>query len=1096
MCGNAISTINLDFIYYNVQSYDIVINEIFADPDPAVNLPEFEYIEIFNISEFDIDLSGWKLKLGTTEKDFPDYILDSAAYVTICSATAGEYLSIYGNVLEFSSFPTIANSGTAIAILDENNILIDSLNFTDDWYADEEKEDGGWSLEKIDPLNNCSGITNWKASEDANGGTPGAENSVFASNIDAEAPVVEEIEIISNNQLKLIFNEPLNQSIAVEKLNYSVSNGIGNPSSIILSTNTMEVELLFSTSFNDGESSTLSLENIEDLCGNAISTINLDFIYYNVQSYDIVINEIFADPDPAVNLPEFEYIEIFNISEFDIDLSGWKLKLGTTEKDFPDYILDSAAYVTICSATAGEYLSIYGNVLEFSSFPTIANSGTAIAILDENNILIDSLNFTDDWYADEEKEDGGWSLEKIDPLNNCSGITNWKASENANGGTPGTENSVFASNIDIEAPVVEFVEVMSKSQIKVIFNEAIIKTTLENNLNYSVNNGIGNPVSLLLSDDLTEVDLLFLNSFIEGDNLSLTIADLIDNCGNPIVSTGIDFTYHVVLANDIVINEIMVDPEPAIGLPEFEYIEIFNTTDYDISLTNWTIMVGSSVKTFSTEILEAHDFLILCSETAAPDLQTFGTVLAFSSFPSLSNSEQTLTLRNSKEEIISTISYTDEWYKDEYKAEGGWSLEQIDPINPCGGENNWIASESTFGGTPGQINSVNASNPDLDAPELLRISVINNDSIQLFFSETIDSISAMKTGIYSVNQSIGNPITIDLIGVDYKSLILEFADEFVENTLYTLEISGEIADCAGNEISGRNTAQFAMPGVVEENDLIINEILFNPLPDGFDFIEIYNRSNKTIDLQELYVATYDMDEGGFKSVEQIIEEGYLLFPGYFVVLSEDPELVKQQYYSSNTDAFIKIKNPPSLNDDEGSIYLLDKWQNVIDFMKYTESMQFSLLATSEGVSLERINYERSSEDKTNWHSASEIVGFATPAYENSQFMELEDIKDEVNIEPEVFSPDNDGFDDFANISFTFDEPGYVANIKIYDSKGRLIKYLANNKLLGIEGVITWDGLDEKNQKTPVGIYVVFIEVFDLDGNVKQFKKSVVVAAKW
>ncbi|PLX13788.1 MAG: hypothetical protein C0597_11145 [Marinilabiliales bacterium] len=159
-------------------------------------------------------------------------------------------------------------------------------------------------------------------------------------------------------------------------------------------------------------------------------------------------------------------------------------------------------------------------------------------------------------------------------------------------------------------------------------------------------------------------------------------------------------------------------------------------------------------------------------------------------------------------------------------------------------------------------------------------------------------------------------------------------------------------------------------------------------------------------------------------------------------------------------------------------------------------MDFDLLATTEGVSLERINYDRETDDKTNWHSASELVGFATPGYENSQFKELQDFDDLVIIDPEIFSPDNDGFEDFTNISFTLDEPGYVANIKIYDSKGRLIRYLSNNQLLGIDGIITWDGLDDRDQKAPVGIYVIFIEIFDLNGIVKQYKKSVVLAAKW
>ena len=354
----------------------------------------------------------------------------------------------------------------------------------------------------------------------------------------------------------------------------------------------------------------------------------------------------------------------------------------------------------------------------------------------------------------------------------------------------------------------------------------------------------------------------------------------------------------------------------------------------------------------------------------------------------------------------------------------------------------------------------------------------------------------MKTNIYIVDNGIGNPIYIDLNEPDYKSLTLEFSNAFENNILYILEISGGITDCAGNEISEGNTAQFSIPELPEENDIVINEILFNPLPDRVDFVEIYNRSEKTIDLAKVLIASFDDEEMDFSSIERITTEGYLIFPEEYLVLTENPERVKQDYVTTNPDGFVQVDNLPSYNDDEGRVMLLDEQQNIIDNVEYSEDMHFALLATNEGVSLERINYNRPSDDKTNWHSASELVGFATPAYENSQFMESENLEDDVTVEPEVFSPDNDGFEDIANINFTFDEPGYVANIKIFDSRGRLIRYLANNQLLGIDGVITWDGLDDKSQKAPVGIYVVFIEVFDLEGNVKQYKKSIVLAAKW
>lgn len=1084
------------FTYFVPEPFDVVVNEVMADPNPVVELPDYEYIEIKNTTGFDINLSGWKLKVGTSVRDFPDYVLNSDSYLSLCSAIAYAGLSVYGNALGFTSFPTVTNAGTSVVIFDEKNVVIDSINFTTGWYNDSYKDDGGWSIERIDPLNTCSGITNWKASEDLKGGTPGTVNSVFASNMDTEVPAIQKIKIIADNQIKLIFDEPLLQLEAENNSNYSVNNRLGNPTTAVLNTNLLEVDLTFSTTFTDETSYTITIVNLEDFCGNAMSSTNFDFIYYEIKPFDVVINEILADPDPVVGLPEFEYLEIYNSSDFNVDLSGWKLKAGTSLKDFPDSVLASSSYAILCSATSAEYLGAYGKVIGFLSFPSISNSGASILIYDNKNVVIDSINYTTDWYNDSEKENGGWSIERIDPLNVCSSITNWKASVDAKGGTPGTENSVFASNIDNIPPEIVNLEIVSGNQLRIIFNEPITEETLLEKTNYTINNSVGNPFSVAVSSDLKEIELLFLSAFPERTELTLSIENLSDECGNTTSGLFYDFIYYLVQPFDIVINEIMTDPEPAMALPEFEYIEIYNISDFSISLSDWMLSVGSTIRSLSSATIDPDSYLILCNTEAAAELQGFGDVLVVSGFPSLANTGQTIILQNKSGEIISRVSYSDDWYQNEFKAEGGWSLEQIDPMNPCGGENNWIASENEAGGTPGQINSVNASNPDIEAPELLRITVVDDKKIQLFFNESIDSLLAMQTGIYSVDNSIGNPIYVDITGPFYKSVILEFGSTFDQNVLYTLEIAGGIFDCAGNEIADKNTAQFSIPFLPEGNDLVINEILFNPLPDGFDFVEVYNRSDKTIDLKDLLIASYNDEEVDYTSIKLITDEGYLIFPGEYVVLTENPDAVMSQYTTTNPKGFLKLADLPAYNDDKGRVILLDKQQNIIDNFGYDEDMQFALLATNEGVSLERINFNRPTEDNSNWHSASQLVGFATPAYENSQFMELENIVDDVQIKPEIFSPDNDGFEDIANISFTFDEPGYVANIKIYDSKGRLIKYLANNQLLGIDGIFSWDGLDDKNQKAPVGIYIIFIEIFDLDGYVKQYKKSLVVAAKW
>src|SRR6185295_10814424 len=108
-------------------------------------------------------------------------------------------------------------------------------------------------------------------------------------------------------------------------------------------------------------------------------------------------------------------------------------------------------------------------------------------------------------------------------------------------------------------------------------------------------------------------------------------------------------------------------------------------------------------------------------------------------------------------------------------------------------------------------------------------------------------------------------------------------------------------------------------------------------------------------------------------------------------------------------------------------------------------------------------------------------GFATPGDMNSQQGEAGTGTSDVTIEPEVFSPDNDGFNDVVNILFHFSTPGYLANVKVYDSKGRSVRTLIENKLLGNDGSFSWDGVNDDKEKSRTGIYVFYIEVFNING---------------
>ncbi len=72
----------------------------------------------------------------------------------------------------------------------------------------------------------------------------------------------------------------------------------------------------------------------------------------------------------------------------------------------------------------------------------------------------------------------------------------------------------------------------------------------------------------------------------------------------------------------------------------------------------------------------------------------------------------------------------------------------------------------------------------------------------------------------------------------------------------------------------------------------------------------------------------------------------------------------------------------------------------------------------------------------------------------------------------------------------------MANVHIYNSNGILVNRIANNELLGTEGYFKWDGTYNEKEVAKMGIYIIFIELFDLDGNVKKYKKTCVLAKQF
>ena len=646
---------------------------------------------------------------------------------------------------------------------------------------------------------------------------------------------------------------------------------------------------------------------------------------------------------------------------------------------------------------------------------------------------------------------------------------------------------------DVTAPVVQSAIAVTNNTLDVLFNEPVDLASSQVISNYTVSNGFGSPVTAVRdAANNSLVHLGFAGNFPNRTNLTLTVNGVKDLVANAISNGIISFSYFTASQYDIVIDEIMADPAPQVALPNNDWIELKNSSSFNINLLNWHVGTSGPMPSY---ILKPDSFVIVCTGSAVAAMSVYGPVIAVASFPGLNNSGDLVSLISPQGSVIHAVNYTDSWYQNELKKAGGWTLEMIDIHNPCSGISNWKASVDAKGGTPGKKNSVDGINADKTAPKLLRAYATDSVNVVLVFDEPLDSVKAAVAANYSISDGIGLPSSVIPLGplFDRVRLKLTATGALLRNKIYTVTVAG-ITDCVSNTISVANTARVGLYEHADSFDLVINEILFNPKPNGVDYIELYNRSNKIISLKNIYLANRAAN-GAVNSISQLTTEEYLFFPQEFIVVTSDVAAVKKDFIAQNLNAFIEVSSTPSYPDDKGDVIILNEQGNIADEVAYSDKWHFALISNTEGVALERIDYNAKSQDAANWHSAAGSVGYGTPTYKNSQYRLDAEVKGDITVTPEIVSPDNDGQDDFATINYSFPEPGYVANITIFDAVGRPVRYLQRNALSGTKGFYRWDGLGEKQQKLAVGIYIIYTEVFNLKGKTKKFKNVIVLARK-
>lgn len=377
---------------------------------------------------------------------------------------------------------------------------------------------------------------------------------------------------------------------------------------------------------------------------------------------------------------------------------------------------------------------------------------------------------------------------------------------------------------------------------------------------------------------------------------------------------------------------------------------------------------------------------------------------------------------------------------------------------------------------------------DTLSPQLINTKVLDENHVELTFSEKMNPATTLKKEVYVVNNGLGIPEVVNF-GTEENIIVLQLSQKIMSGIEYTLNIEG-VTDYSDNVLNTQATFFFAVGP--ERSDLIINEILTDPFVGGEDFIELYNRSQKFIQLNGIIIRNESKGE------EKTVNQEKILKPGEYIAISKNTEFLKSQYSTPDSAYFI-VNELPSLNVSDAHVAILTnsgQERILIDEFEYKQEYHFELLNETKGVCLERIQVTGDSNNPEIWHSASQASGFGTPGYKNSNLILAgTSVNEEISLLNKSFSPYAQGFDPFLLIGYNLKKNGYLVTVKIFDIEGFLVRNLTQNLLLGTEGVIKWDGLNDENSIVKMGWYIVVTELFHPDGETKSFKQTVVVGDK-
>ena len=531
------------------------------------------------------------------------------------------------------------------------------------------------------------------------------------------------------------------------------------------------------------------------------------------------------------------------------------------------------------------------------------------------------------------------------------------------------------------------------------------------------------------------------------------------------------------VTGSIVFSEIMADPSPAVQLPEKEYLEITNRTGDTLFTGGLILIAGPDSVILPGEMIAPQEYIILCATGSRIALQPYGRVMAIKSFPALNNDGEVLALRGADGRLLHAVSYTPAFLGEGPRSGGGWSAELTDLGNPFNEREAWSPSVDPSGGTPGRASSSVTLAPDLRCPEIVAVWAESGDTVSALFDETVvfeEGERWIAGGRETLPAVSGDPAD--------RLLLVPLGQRLHAGEIVSLTVPASVTDFAGNAACHGDLSA-GIPSDPMPGEILFNELLYDPLAGGAEYIELYNNSNMVVDLSSLLLANSIT-----APVNALTAVPRQLLPFEYIAVTVDRDAVVEGYPSAAPYEVFEASRMPSMPDDGGMLILYNRLLSVVDRVSYSNEMHQRFLSGTTGIALEKVSPELPSDVASSWHSASEACGWGTPGAVNSVTVAHADAGQGLTLSSTRVSPDGDGFEEVVSVSVWPGGEDNIITVTVFNDRGYCVRRLAERFSGGAGATFIWDGTTDSGARLPAGLYMIMAESINSSGVSRRWKK--------